>query len=131
MTAPIALKKEIQASPSEAVERVTEALKAQGFGILTRIDMHTKVKEKLGKDMPPVIILGACNPKMAYEAYSTNSDVTSLLPCNAVIRELSPGKVSVELALPSELMKVIGDSKLTRLANDADSLLKRALEALH
>lgn len=97
----INFKREIAATLDQAVERVTQALAAQGFGILTRIDMHSKIKDKTGKEIIPTVILGACNPMLAYEAYTANSDVASLLPCNAVIRELAPGKISVELAAPS------------------------------
>ncbi len=128
MSESINFKREIQATVDEVIERITQALKQEGFGVLTRIDMHAKFKEKLGKDVPPVIILGACNPQMAFEAYSRASDVTSLLPCNAVIRDLGQGRVSVELAKPSALMKVLGDETLAELAQFADQKLKNALD---
>lgn len=126
MTA-INFKREISATVDQAVERTTKALGAEGFGILTRIDMHSKIKEKTGKDIVPTVILGACNPMLAYEAYTANSDVASLLPCNAVIREVAPGKISVELAAPSGMMHVLGDAKLTELAREADVKIERAL----
>lgn len=128
MSESINFKREIQATVDEVIERITQALKQEGFGVLTRIDMHAKFKEKLGKDVPAVIILGACNPQMAFEAYSRASDVTSLLPCNAVIRDLGQGRVSVELAKPSALMKVLGDETLAELAQFADQKLKNALD---
>ena len=109
------------------VERATKALAAEGFGILTRIDMHSKIKEKTGKDVVPTVILGACNPNLAYEAYTANSDVASLLPCNAVIREVAPGKMSVEFIKPTSMMTVLGDAKLTALAAEADIKIERAL----
>ena len=124
----INLKKEITGTVSDAIERVTKALQAEGFGILTRIDLHTKIKEKLGKEMPQTIILGACNPSLAYEAYRSNSDVTSLLPCNAVVREVESNRISVELAKPSALMEILGDAKLVALAKDADLILQKALD---
>lgn len=114
----------------QVIERVTQALQNEGFGVLTRIDLHVKIKEKLGKDISPAVILGACNPGLAYEAYTANSDVASLLPCNAVIRELAPGRVSVELAKPTALMEVLGDEKLIRLAHAADQKLERVLGTL-
>lgn len=123
----INFKREIAATLDQAVERVTQALAAQGFGILTRIDMHSKIKEKTGKEIIPTVILGACNPMLAYEAYTANSDVASLLPCNAVIRELAPGKISVELAAPSAMMRVLGDEKLVQLADAADKKIELAL----
>jgi uncharacterized protein (DUF302 family) len=126
MTA-INFKREISDTFDHAIERATKALAAEGFGVLTRIDMHSKIKEKTGKDIIPTVILGACNPNLAYEAYTANSDVASLLPCNATIREIAPGKVSVEFIKPTSLMKVLGDAKLTALAAEADGKIERAL----
>jgi len=126
----INFKREIQDTVDHAVERVTKALGEEGFGILTRIDMHSKIKEKTGKDIIPTVILGACNPNLAYEAYTANSDVAGLLPCNAVIREVARGVISVELAAPSGLMRILGDAKLTSMAQEADERLQRALATL-
>ena len=128
MSESINFKREIQATLDEAIERVTQALKEEGFGVLTRIDMHAKFKEKLGKDALPVVILGVCNPQLAFEAYSRAPDVTSLLPCNAVVRDLGQGRVSIELAKPSAMMNVLGDSTLAELAKGADQKLKHALD---
>ena len=125
--ASINFKREISDSVDAAIERVTKALAAEGFGILTRIDMHSKIKEKTGKDIIPTVILGACNPNLAYEAYTANSDVASLLPCNAVVREIAPGKLSLEFAAPSGMMRILGDEKLTELAKEADARIERAL----
>jgi len=123
----INFKREISDTVDHAIERVTKALGAEGFGILTRIDMHSKIKEKTGKEIVPTVILGACNPNLAYEAYTANSDVASLLPCNAVIREIAPGKISVELAAPSGMMRILGDANLTELAREADARFEKAL----
>jgi len=126
----INVKKEIETSLDDAIERTTKALGAKGFGILTRIDMHEKIKEKLGKDMEAVVILGACNPTLAYEAYQRCSDVTGLLPCNAVLREVAPGRISVELAKPSALMTILGTQELIDLATQADELIVSALDSI-
>jgi uncharacterized protein (DUF302 family) len=126
----INFKREIQDTLDHAIDRATKALGAEGFGILTRIDMHSKIKEKTGKDIVPTVILGACNPNLAYEAYTANTDVASLLPCNAVVREVAPGKVSVEFAAPSGMMRILGDQKLTDLAKEADTRIERALASL-
>src|SRR5512135_3148699 len=126
MTA-INFKREISATFDQAIERATKALGAESFGVLTRIDMHSKIKEKTGKDIIPTVILGACNPNLAYEAYSANSDVASLLPCNAVIREIAPGKISVEFVKPTAMMQILGDAKLADLAREADAKIERAL----
>ena len=130
MTNAINFKKEVKGSLENAIEKLTASLKGEGFGVLTRIDLHSKIKEKLGKDILPTIILGACNPQLAFEAYQQNSDVASLLPCNAVIRDLGNGRVSIELAKPSSMMEILGDHKLVTLAKDADDKLNRALETL-
>jgi len=126
----INFKKETVGPMDSAIMRVTEALKSQGFGVLTRIDLHAKVKEKLGKDLRPVVILGACNPDLAFQAYNQNPDVASLLPCNAVLRDVGNDRISVELAKPSTLMKMLGDKKLVSMALDADARLVAALESL-
>ena len=126
----INFKREIQATMDNAVERATKALAAEGFGVLTRIDMHSKIKEKTGKDIIPTVILGACNPNLAYEAYTANSDVAGLLPCNAVIREIASGKISVELTAPTAMMRVLGDNKLVELAGEADKRIEAALAAV-
>ena len=126
----INFKREIKGSLEQVTARVTRALQSQGFGVLTQIDFHAKIKEKLGKDIRPVIILGACNPKLAFDAYSANPDVTSLLPCNTVIREVSECNYSVEIAKPSALMEILGDAQLTQAATEADQKLAKALESI-
>ncbi len=123
----INFKREIEDSLDHAIERATKALSAEGFGVLTRIDMHSKIKEKTGKDVVPTVILGACNPNLAYEAYTANSDVASLLPCNAVVRETSPGKISLEFVKPTAMMQIVGDARLAGLAREADAKIERAL----
>ncbi len=124
----INFKREITGTVDQAIERATKALAAEGFGILSRIDMHSKIKEKIGKEIIPTVILGACNPDLAYEAYTANSDIASLLPCNAVIRELAPGKISVEFAAPSSMLRILGEDNIIELAYEADTRIKRALD---
>ena len=128
MAESINFKREVRDEFDHVVDRVTIALKEAGFGVLTRIDMHTKIEEKIGKKIPKVVILGACNPTMAYEAYMANSDVASLLPCNAVVRDVGNGKASVEIIKPSIMMHILGDKNLQQLAIKADSLLADALQ---
>lgn len=126
----INLKKETSLPLDTAIEKVTAGLKEIGFGVLTRIDFHTKMKEKLNKDLKPLVILGVCNPLMAFEAYQTNSDVTSLMPCNVVVRELENGKTSIEAQKPSSMMEILGESKLAELAQEADKKIQSVLERL-
>ena len=124
---PINLRKEVSGSVDAVINRVTKALAAEGFGVLTRIDLDRKIHEKTGKSLPRTVILGACNPQLAYEAFRANPDVASLLPCNAVIREVEAGRVAVELAKPSALMRALGDESLVKLAATADDRLGHAL----
>lgn len=126
----INFKRQVAGENEEVIQRVTEALKTQGFGVLTRIDLHQKFKEKLGKELPPVVILGACNPQLAFEAFQHNPDVASLLPCNAVIREIQPGLQSVELAKPSELLHFVESAGLGAMTKKADQGLQNALDQL-
>lgn len=126
----INMKKLVTGSMDEVIDRLTEALKAEGFGILTRIDCDQKIREKLGEEMRPVVILGACNPKLAFEAYKMNPDVTGLLPCNAVVREMEQGKASVELIKPTSMMEALKDKKLTELSKPADEILEKVLKSL-
>lgn len=130
MAESINFKREIQSDVEGAVHRVTDALKAEGFGILNRIDLHDKFKEKLGKETRPVVILGACNPQIAYEAYQADSDIASLLPCNAVVRDVGGGRVSIELAKPTSMMKMLGNPGLVEAARSADAALEKALAKL-
>lgn len=126
----INMKKEVGGDLEGLINLVTEKLKAQGFGVLNRIDLHSKVKEKTGKDIRPTVILGACNPELAYHAYKENPDVASLLPCNAVVRELEEGKFSIELAKPTSLMEMLDDEKLVTLSLEADKRLEAVMASL-
>lgn len=126
----INFKKEVALSVDETIDKVSEILKTKGFGVLTRIDFDKKMKEKLGKDLKPVVILGACNPSLAFEAYTRNSDVTSLLPCNIVVSEVTPSMTRVEIAKPTALMTILGDDSLIEMAKEADTILQNALELL-
>jgi uncharacterized protein (DUF302 family) len=113
---------------NEAIERATKALASEGFGILTRIDMHSKIKEKIDKEILPTVILGACNPDFAYQGYTFNSDIASLVPCNVVVREVAPGKISLEFVKPSALVQILGDTTLVELAREGDAAVERALK---
>jgi uncharacterized protein (DUF302 family) len=126
----INFRKQFHGSFDDTIDLLTKELEKEGFGILTRIDLHKKIKEKLGKDISPAVILGACNPELAYEAYHSNTDVASLLPCNAVVREVGPDIISVELIKPTFLMSMLGEKKLIHLAEEADRRLKRVLDKL-
>jgi uncharacterized protein (DUF302 family) len=127
----INFKKEITGTLDQVIDRVTETLKTQGFGILTRIDFHTKMKEKLNQDIEPTVILGACNPGLAFEGFQKNKDITSLVPCNAVVRQVGENRFSVEIVKPSFMMESIGEPELAHLAKAADQKLKTALDSMN
>ena len=116
----------------KAIETVTAALKEQGFGILTRIDVKATFKQKLDVDFRPYVILGACNPKLAHRALSARPDVGLLLPCNVTVEEVDGG-VAVKIADP-EIMMATGDfeddATVAGVAAEARTLLKQAAASL-
>jgi uncharacterized protein (DUF302 family) len=124
---PLNFKKEVTGDLDQIISRLTESLKQHGFGVLTRIDFHQKMKEKLNKDVPPTVILGACNPQLAYEAYQATTDITALVPCNAVVREVGKGRYSVELTSPASLMQLLDNPGLVKQAEAADTALQAVL----
>ena len=113
-----------------AVDKVTEELAKEGFGVLSDIDVAAKMKEKLDKDMPRYRILGACNPPLAFQAISAVEDIGLLLPCNVLVREDADGQVHVDFMDPVSVMSLVKDPGVEPLANDVRSRLERVLEAL-
>ena len=113
-----------------AIEKVTGALKAEGFGILTDIDIKATLHKKLDVDFRPYRILGACNPPLAHEALQTEDKVGVLLPCNVVVQEVKPGEVEVSAMDPVGAMEAIGNDKLTDLARRVKDKLNKVLEAV-
>ncbi|HVA71649.1 MAG TPA: DUF302 domain-containing protein [Candidatus Limnocylindrales bacterium] len=111
----------------EAVAQVDEALKNEGFGVLCRIDIQAKLKEKLGIDFPGYVILGACNPPLAYEALQKDINLGLLLPCNAVVYEHG-GKVCVGAVNPMKMLAVADRPELEELARQVNEKLRRALD---
>jgi uncharacterized protein (DUF302 family) len=114
----------------KAVERITEELKNQGFGILTEINMHEKFREKLGKDFRRYRILGACNPALAYRAVNIEDKIGTMLPCSVIVQELAPEVTEVAAIDPYTSMEAIGSSDLLELASEASGLLRKAVENL-
>ncbi len=114
----------------ETIERVKAALKEQGFGVLTEIDVKATLKAKIGEDVPPYIILGACNPPLAHRAINANPEVGMLLPCNVVVRETEEGGVVVEAMDPVAAMGIVQDEAVRAVASEARDRIARALAAL-
>jgi len=113
----------------EAVHRVREALKAQGFGVLTEIDVKATLKAKLDVDIEPYLILGACNPSLAHRALAAEPEVGLLLPCNVVVREGEGGTV-IEAMDPEAAMSLVANPAVHEVAVEAKQRVTRALNAL-
>lgn len=112
--------------------RVVNALKAQGFGILTTIDVQQTLHEKIGVDMEPYLILGACNPKLAHQALAADRNIGLLLPCNVVLRETA-GEVEVNILDPEVMFGVVDEataSTIAALPGEVKARLQAALTAL-
>ena len=114
---------------AEARDKVIEALKAEKFGIISEIDISAKLKEKLGIEHPPHVILGACNPQLAHQALADNPDVALALPCNVVLREAG-GKTIVSALLPSVALKPFEGLKVQESSCTAEESLSRVFDSL-
>lgn len=121
---------ELALSYEKAIERVTAALKQEGFGVLTQIDVRATLKQKLGVEFGRYIILGACNPPLAYRALSTDPNVGLLLPCNVIVYETGADESVVSLVDPLAMLGVIANEALTPVAEEANARLERVAQAL-
>ena len=113
-----------------ALEQIADALKEEGFGILTEIDVKKTLKAKLDVDFRPYRILGACNPALAHRALSTSSEVGLLLPCNVTVTEVNPSKIEISIIDPIALVDFTGDPDLQSVADEAKARLERVADSL-
>lgn len=113
-----------------AVQRITEELAKVGFGVLTEIDVQATMRKKLGTEMPPYRILGACNPQIASQAIAAEPQIGALLPCNVVVRQDAQGGVWVEIMDPESVLKLVDNPAVPALAAQVRGKLEQALAAL-
>jgi uncharacterized protein (DUF302 family) len=123
--------KTINASFDEAIKQVTEALKTEGFGVISEIRMHEKLKEKLGVDFKRYTILGACNPAFAYKALRIEEKIGTMLPCNVLVIEQGNSKIEVAVINPVASMRAVANPELDDVARQVSQKLKNVVENLN
>ena len=126
---PYALKMQTSMRFDEAVDAVKAAFKAEGFGVLTEIDVSATMKAKLGVDTPPYVILGMCNPELAHRSLAAEIDIGALLPCNVAVYEHN-GKTAITAQDPSLMVSMTGNKQLEEMAAEAAARVRRAMDSL-
>jgi uncharacterized protein (DUF302 family) len=121
--------KELDIPYEQAIEKVTARLADEGFGILSRIDVREKFREKLGIDFPKYVILGACNPANAHSAILAEQDIGLMLPCNVIVYE-KEGKTVVSVIKPTAAMQMINNKDLQEIAATVEAKLSRVISSL-
>ncbi len=114
----------------QAIQKTTSALKEEGFGVLTEIDVRDTLKKKLNVDFRPYVILGACNPSLAHRSLQAEGQIGLLLPCNVVVQEIAEGEVVVSIADPEAMFEVVRNPALAPIADEARARLQRAMGSL-
>lgn len=122
--------KQLEMPFDEAIQHVTEALAAKGFGVLSTIDVQATMKKKLNVEFRPYTILGACNPEFAYKALQSEDMIGTMLPCNVVVQEMGEGLVEVSAVDPVESMMAVANPKLATIAGEVRDLLKQVVSGL-
>ena len=120
----------LDTSYEDAISRVTAALKEEGFGVLTEIDVKETLKKRLGVDFRKYIILGTCNPPYAHRTLRTDLDVGLLLPCNVMVYETDDQKTSVSAVNPVSALQLIKNSELRKIAEEVSEKLKRVVDKI-
>ena len=125
-----AIRKTLNIPYQEAIDQVTKRLKEQGFGVLTKIDVKETLKKKVDKDFRKYVILGACNPDLAYRALTAERDIGVLLPCNVVVYENDEGTATVAAMDPEPAMNLVHNERLDEIAAEVRARLEKALQQL-
>ena len=115
---------------NSAVARIKEALKREGFGVLTEIDVAETLKTKIGRDLRPFRVFGACNPHFAYQALSAEPHIGVMLPCNVIVQRYDNGEIEVSSIDPATAMETVGNDKLMGVAAQVRQALERAIASL-
>ena len=121
--------REVALEFEEAVTKVESALKSEGFGILCQIDIQAKLKEKLGVELPKYLIIGACNPPIAYQALQEEINLGLLLPCNTVVYEHG-GRIHVGVVDAAKMLSVVGNPSMEAMARQVNEKLRRAVDSV-
>lgn len=122
--------KKIKTTFDEAIDHVTEALKKEGFGVLTEIDVKATLKKKLDVDFRNYRILGACNPPFAYQALQAEDKIGTMLPCNVIVQEMEDGVIEVSAIDPVASMQAVDNPELPTVAGEVRDRLKKVVENL-
>ncbi len=122
--------KTLYVSFDEAVKQITEGLKTEGFGVITEINMHDKLKEKLGVDFKRYKILGACNPQYAYKALQAEDKIGTMLPCNVLVIEQGQNEIEISAVNPVASMQAIANPSLGNVALEVTNKLKNVIDNL-
>ena len=130
MSASYAFGKTVTSTHADTILTATDALAAEGFGVLTTIDVAATLKKKLGKETRPYVILGACNPQFAHRALEAEPEIGTLLPCNVVVREQDDGATRVDIMDPSAVLQLAGRPDIAPIAREVRQRLERVLAAI-
>ncbi|MCB1215531.1 MAG: DUF302 domain-containing protein [Deltaproteobacteria bacterium] len=122
--------KKLSLNLEQAFQKVEKALKEEGFGILTQVDVQATFKKKLQLDFRPYLILGACNPTLAHQALSQEDKIGTMLPCNVIIQQISPHEVEVAAVDPVASMQAVSNPKLAKIATEVRGKLEKVIDSL-